>query len=62
MNRAFKVIQGHPYWCRNPERCVGQLTRCFSAVAELLGSVDEGLRCVRCEGASQIDKYQLLAT
>jgi len=19
MNRAFKVIQGHPYWCRQPQ-------------------------------------------
>jgi len=22
MNRAFKVIQGHPYWCRQESRMV----------------------------------------
>jgi len=22
MNRAFKVIQGHPYWCRQESRIV----------------------------------------
>jgi len=39
LNRAFKVIQGHPYWCR---QCPIQLKMCMSH-GLLADSVDTSL-------------------
>jgi len=74
MNRAFKVIQGHPYWCRQESRtvrcCNVQYADVISETCEDMATTKQqirrfqppysGLKMPRQETPSNIYKWFIL--